>query len=342
MKKRIIVLTLIVALLLFASCKKDVQNVSDDAYEEPTVDIEALMSSMQKESEDLESSTEESVEESITEAEAKENAEFIKEITYSNLKSDEVKKELIDSLKAAGIAGNTVKSFIGQVVRYNETVGDVGLTEEGFVKSENLIPEYDVLKIDEKWLAKNPEFIGYDCRLTSFLLLGDMITVENPSSELSPELFMDNDAIDNSGNSIFTEERIQKFNTIFAGIPAKLSKDVSVHVEEAKEYMKKSGILFKDSDASLISVYLHSDLDNNIFVGHAGVLLPSVVDDSLLFIEKISFQEPYQVLKLNNRQELNDYLMNKYDNWMPPETARPFIMENDELLDGYRLNVNIK
>lgn len=59
-----------------------------------------------------------------------------------------------------------------------------------------------------------------------------------------------------------------------------------------------------------------------------------------MFIEKVGLQEPYQALKFNKRVELNDYLMNKYDiSWGQP-MAKPFIMENDELLEGYRENPN--
>lgn len=68
-------------------------------------------------------------------------------------------------------------------------------------------------------------------------------------------------------------------------------------------------------------------------------MIPSE-DEKLLFLEKLSFQEPYQVIKFDNRIELNDYLMNKYDiSWDQP-TAKPFIMENDQLLEGYRENPN--
>jgi len=47
-------------------------------------------------------------------------------------------------------------------------------------------------------------------------------------------------------------------------------------------------------------------------------------------------------LKFNNRAELNDYLMNKYDTVWGQPVARPFSMENDELLKGYRNNPNNK
>ncbi len=271
------------------------------------------------------------------------NARFIDKIAYSNLVDEEIKEEVQKSLIEAGLDAENVYAFLNEVRAYNDTVGDVGLVKEGFNVSDNLIPMYDVEKIDEKWFAKNPEFIGYDCRMTAFLLADNMIEVKNPSSELSPKLFMDNDAIEFSNNPKFNEDSIKDFNTLFTGIPAELTKDVDKHIEEVKNYLAKSQIIFNNKkQASVISVYMHDDLDNELFVGHTGILVPSVNGDYLLFVEKISFQEPYQVLKFNNRQELNDYLMNKYDNWLPTETARPFIMENGDVLNGYRLNPNLK
>ena len=99
-------------------------------------------------------------------------------------------------------------------------------------------------------------------------------------------------------------------------------------------------IAFADSRASMISVVFHdkfSDEDNTLFIGHVGVLLPAE-DGSLYFIEKVAFQEPYRLVKLQNRTELSDYLMEKCDTSWGQDTTRPFIMENDTLMDGYRPN----
>ena len=68
-----------------------------------------------------------------------------------------------------------------------------------------------------------------------------------------------------------------------------------------------------------------------------GVLLPAE-DGSLYFVEKVAFQEPYRLVKLRNRTELSDYLMEKYDTAWDQDTTRPFIMENDSLMEGYRAN----
>ena len=90
----------------------------------------------------------------------------------------------------------------------------------------------------------------------------------------------------------------------------------------------------------MISVVFHdkfSDEDNTLFIGHVGVLLPAG-DGTLYFVEKVAFQEPYRLVKLQNRTELSDYLMEKYDTSWGQDTTRPFIMENDTLMDGYRPN----
>ena len=70
-------------------------------------------------------------------------------------------------------------------------------------------------------------------------------------------------------------------------------------------------------------------------IGHTGVLLPA--SDALYFVEKVAFQEPYRLLKFKTRTELSDYLMLKYDTEWGQDTAHPFILENDALMDGWRI-----
>ena len=61
-------------------------------------------------------------------------------------------------------------------------------------------------------------------------------------------------------------------------------------------------------------------------------------DGTLCFVEKVAFQEPYRLLRFADRTALSDYLMGKYDTSWGQDTASPFIMENDELMDGWRPN----
>ena len=100
------------------------------------------------------------------------------------------------------------------------------------------------------------------------------------------------------------------------------------------------GVAFADSRARLISVVLHdrfSETENTLFIGHVGVL-PPASDGTLCFVEKVAFQKPYRLVKLRDRTALSDYLMEKYDTAWGQDTTRPFIMENDSLMQGYRPN----
>ena len=113
---------------------------------------------------------------------------------------------------------------------------------------------------------------------------------------------------------------------------------MEVHLEKVKSYWKSKQLSFNNGEASLISVFFHEE-DGYLFIGHVGVLVPDNYG-SLIFIEKIAFQEPYQAIRFKNREDLNDYLMKKYNNAWDQEAIPPFIMENDELMEGYKVISN--
>ena len=97
---------------------------------------------------------------------------------------------------------------------------------------------------------------------------------------------------------------------------------------------QQRGIAFVDNpDIRMINVVFHSQEDayNSLYIGHSGILLPTP-DGELWFVEKLAFQEPYQVVVLQNRKQLQAYLMEKYDVDQGQPVAKPFILENDELM----------
>ena len=49
-------------------------------------------------------------------------------------------------------------------------------------------------------------------------------------------------------------------------------------------------------------------------------------------MEKVAFQEPYRLNKFKNKEELKKYLMEKYDVEYDQPTAKPFVLENDNLM----------
>jgi len=266
--------------------------------------------------------------------------EYKRSLTYSNLTDSLSQDEVRKTMELAGIAPENIDSFFQNVKSFNSIIEEKSLIKDGFITIDSLEPEYDQLAIQEMWDTKNPEFIGYNCRITSFDLMKNFIDIGKPNTRNSSQLFMDMDALENSPEKLFSPIEQEEFQSLFSFIPTENTKDIFIHLNKVKEDWKSKDITFLNKDKiSLISVVFHSDEDSYLFIGHAGVLI-SVEDGKLLFIEKLSFQEPYQAIKFDNRIELNDYLMNKYDvSWNQP-TAKPFIMENDELLEGYRENPN--
>ena len=244
-------------------------------------------------------------------------------LTYSNLVDTPTQEKVQQALIAAGISEAHAAAFLESV------------------------PKYDEVAIQSDWMSKYPAFQGYNCRLTSFTLLRDLIsfpTGKKFDNKAEDEvLFIDRESLRNAPKKLFTPAEENDFFALFTEVPTTNTKDINLHLQAMQKAWQARGIAFRYANdptkASLISVVFHSQLtpeENMIFVGHVGVLLP--FEGKLLFIEKLAFQEPYQAILFANRTELSDYLMNRYDvEWEQPN-AIPFIMENDQLMDGYRPN----
>lgn len=98
----------------------------------------------------------------------------------------------------------------------------------------------------------------------------------------------------------------------------------------AFDLMKDKISVKADAKVNASNLFMDQDAlkhENELFIGHAGVLVPTK-DKKLLFVEKLSFSLPYQVLKFDNRKQLKNYLMGMYDTSWGQEEAKPFIMEN--------------
>ncbi|EQC72634.1 Membrane associated protein [Streptococcus sp. HSISS2] len=55
--------------------------------------------------------------------------------------------------------------------------------------------------------------------------------------------------------------------------------------------------------------------------------------DGYLFVEKLTFEEPYQAIKFSSKKDCYKYLTTKYKDYTGPGLAKPFIMDNDKWVD---------
>ena len=239
--------------------------------------------------------------------------------TYSNLNNQPSAEEVRKAL-AAHLDKDSVDAFFNLVNDYNATVGSVGLTGDfsTFTKTN-----YDVEKISNLWSPKKGDFVGTNCRINSYCLLKN--SIEIPKLEKDDSLlFVDNDAIDKG--KVFDAEDKDAFDILFSRVKTEATTDVKVHAAKMEQFLSK----FKfNENARMLSVVVHDDLDGqSLFIGHVGILVPS--EDGYLFVEKLTFEEPYQAIKFATKEDCYKYLDTKYENYTGEGLAKPFIMDNDK------------
>lgn len=237
--------------------------------------------------------------------------------------ADEQTQAWLQQALAKHLSDDSVQTVMGWITDYNTTIHGTTLTQ-GFVQSA---PEYDVAAMDKLWGDAKGDFIGTNCRINTFTLLKDIIKINPKPDTDGALLFMDHEAIETG--KLLSADDAAKFDRLFARVPTAATKDAQVHAEKMRAHF--DGIGF-DDNVTMLSVVFHDDLDSgdHLFIGHVGVLLPA--DDGFLFIEKISFQEPYQIFKFATKDDAYTYLFNKYAVDYEQPTAEPFIMENDRLV----------
>ena len=245
------------------------------------------------------------------------------ESTYSNLNNKKSVEE-VKSLLSAHLDKDSVGNFVNLVNDYNGLVGSTGLRGE-FTKFTKT--EYDVEKINPLWQAKKGDFIGTNCRINTYTLLKNSIKI--PQIKKDDELlFIDNDSIDKG--KLFDAKDKEDFNILFSRVKTEATQDVKVHAKKMEEYFKQFKL---NEKARMLSVIVHDNLDgDSLFVGHVGVLVPD--KDGYLFIEKLTFEEPYQAIKFATKEDVYKYLQTKYKDYTGEGLAKPFIMDNDKWVEG--------
>ena len=245
-----------------------------------------------------------------------------KQPSYSNLNS-KVSLSEVRSILSKHLDEGSVENFINLVKDYNDTVGSVGLTGDfkPFTKTD-----YDVEKISSLWTAKHGDFIGTNCRINTYLLLKGKIKIPQVKSD-SELLFQDKDAIDKG--KIFDAKEQANFEILFSRVKTEPTQDVKVHAKHMEDYYKQFTF---DDKARMLSVVVHDNLDgDSLFVGHVGVLVPTT--DGYLFVEKLTFEEPYQAIKFASKKDCYKYLTTKYKDYTGSGLAKPFIMDNGKWVD---------
>lgn len=255
-------------------------------------------------------------------------------ITYSNLVDEETRNRVSAALKNAGLKDEKITAFFLAVDEYNNAVGKENLVQK-MTTTDGPFPSMDSDRLIDLWL-QNGGFVGRNCRITSFSLMGDFITVKNPAAGDTTMLFSDFEAI--GAKHLFQGEERKKFDTLFSYIDVTNTHDTKELAKEIISSWKKKGISFHNDKMHMLSVFMTMDDGKNQvqeFIGHTGILLED--GDHYLFVEKLAFELPYQVEEFRSRQEVNDYLMACYDKDADGLTAKPILFEDDQVMKEYRV-----
>ena len=254
----------------------------------------------------------------IKKAAKKQKPSKVKGPSFSNMVNSEDKKYVEARLKSSLSAAN-VDRLMALVDDYNGVAAPY-LTAD-FSKSGT--PAYDVGKITEAQSKKPMHYPNTNCRITTYLLLKDDMKVSEDIEEDGELLFMDKEALGRA--SLLNEKETADFLRLFSRVKTDGSKDPAHQGKIMEKFL--SQMTFPDK-ASMVSVVLHDNLDGNtLFIGHVGILVKD--GSGYLFVEKISFEEPYQAIRFQNKEACYGYLKKKYKDYTDPNVAPPFIMDNN-------------
>lgn len=246
-----------------------------------------------------------------------------KEIQMSNMNSEKTLSFVKESLKGI-IKDENTENFINLVRDYNDSIS-TNLLSADF--SNNLHPDYDIGEIIKERDKINHKYLNTNCRINSYLLLKDSLSLKENVDIDDSILFMDIDIIEKS--KLFNEDETKKFKKLFSRVKTIKSKNPKKQAKIMSDFLSNFNF---PKNAKMISVVLHDNLDGDyLFIGHVGVLIP--IEKGYLFLEKISFEEPYQALKFSNKESCYKYLKEKYKDYKDPNVAPPFIMENNKYVE---------
>ena len=262
--------------------------------------------------------------------------ELLRGITVSNLVDKQSQDTARAALADAGVPEQSIARFFELVDEYNTVVPTDSLVSDGFTDYGTQDPGYDVAALTAAWQQHHANYAGTNCRINTFTLADSLFSVKDQDNPNESLLFIDQESLNNAPGEILDEQERRKFAAFYSNIPTTSQQDPDQHIADIHAHFNERGIEFADTNARVISMFSHDTLTDpaTLFIGHTGVAVP--LDDGYLFLEKIAFDMPYQAITVRDLQQLNDYLMQKYDDGPDLEYGRPVIFDNDEVIAGMR------
>ena len=223
---------------------------------------------------------------------------------------------------------SNVDLFFKWVDDYNKEE-DLGCGLKDWNKTNSFV--YNDMNCSDRY-EKNHEISVGNCRITAYALLQNKINMNTIENEYGTYLMFDMDVLENNENYKIINDNQLEFINIFNEMDLTgIKKEEYENVFPNK--LKNHDFKIDDDKVSLISLVIHDKDFNLLFVGHAGVLID--IGNKYLFVEKIAFEQPYQVSVIKSKDELIS-IFSERDSYFGDDSEGPFIYENDKLLYRYK------
>ena len=171
-----------------------------------------------------------------------------------------------------------------------------------------------------------------NCRLTAYSLIQDKIKINKTIKDYGSYLMFDVDVLENNSNYKKINDHFDEFITLYNEMNIE-----NIDNDKLREVFPNKWddyqISLKDDNVSLISFVIHDEYSKVLFIGHTGVLIK--LDNKYLFIEKIAFEQPYQVSIIKDIDDLKNIFKERKNYFGDNNEQGPFVYQNDKLIFEY-------
>ena len=171
-----------------------------------------------------------------------------------------------------------------------------------------------------------------NCRLTAYSLIQDKIKINKTIKDYGSYLMFDVDVLENNSNYKKINDHFDEFITLYNEMDIE-----NIDNDKLREVFPNKWddyqISLKDDNVSLISFVIHDEYSKVLFIGHTGVLIK--LDNKYLFIEKIAFEQPYQVSIIKDIDDLKNIFKERKNYFGDNNEQGPFVYQNDKLIFEY-------
>ncbi len=195
--------------------------------------------------------------------------------------------------------------------------------------SEEVIPSklaYNEENMGEDWAKVSPDFSDINCRITSFLLVHPVLSIDSEESEGNYIMF-DVDAFN-------TNPKLQPYSTklgYFKALFKELPYSETDSIESLFPTRWNSAHTTLPNNVSLISVLVNDTDGKVLFHAHSGVCIKN--NDEYIYIEKLAPNQPYQVYRFKDIRFLVNELLKRKEYKAYQTSSDPMIYQNDVLLN---------